>query len=103
MHNAKEDTAIYDCIKTIRDKTPQAALFEQLAEEHVEAANRCLKMARIIRGESPTPATRQETMLELLEEETDVDLCRYVLHLQAYDKKQFEYKAQRWSRRLQEV
>lgn len=40
----------------------EAALLEQLAEECAELAHVALKMARIIRGENPTPKTLDETL-----------------------------------------
>lgn len=52
-----------------------AALLEQTAEECVELAHACLKMARIIRKENPTPAAYEEMMAKIEEETADVYIC----------------------------
>lgn len=43
----------------IIDEIGEAACLEQLAEEAAELAQAALKMARIIRGENPTPLTKE--------------------------------------------
>jgi NTP pyrophosphatase (non-canonical NTP hydrolase) len=55
------------------------ATLEQLAEECTELAQAALKMARLHRGENPTPVTEQEALDHLLEEAGDVHLCLSVL------------------------
>ena len=45
---------------------------EQLAEEAAELAHAALKLARILRGESPTPAGEAESRERLIEEIADV-------------------------------
>lgn len=41
-------------------KLPKAALLEQAAEEAAELAQACLKLARVYRGENPTPVTEEK-------------------------------------------
>ena len=51
------------------------AMLEQAAEECTEMAQACLKLARIMRGENPTPMTRKEAEENLAEEVADVCIC----------------------------
>ena len=60
-------------------KLGRAAVLEQLAEEAAEVAQAALKMARIIRGENPTPKTACEAAEALEEEMADVIVCMRVL------------------------
>lgn len=48
---------------------------EQTAEEASELAQACLKLARKLRGENPTPKTEQECITSLNEEMADVMIC----------------------------
>ena len=57
------------------DLIGKPAAYEMLAEECSELAHAALKMARILRGENPTPKTEEEMERKLLEEATDVELC----------------------------
>lgn len=50
-------------------------LLEQLAEEACELGQAALKLARKIRGESPTPKTEEELIESLTEEIADVEVC----------------------------
>lgn len=83
----------------MRDKIGTAAMYEQLAEESAELCKAALKMARIIRGENPTPVTSRQAAGDLLEEYTDVIICAneigllYNEGLAAYKQKRFK---QRW-------
>lgn len=52
----------------------EAAMLEQLAEECAELGKAALKLARIDRGENPTPIKREEALKELTEEAADVSL-----------------------------
>ena len=52
-----------------------AALLEQTAEECVELAHACLKLARIIRQENPTPAAYEDVVANIEEETADVYIC----------------------------
>ena len=51
------------------------ALLEQCAEECSEFAQACLKMARKMRDENPTPKTKGELWENINEEAADVELC----------------------------
>lgn len=50
----------------------EAATLEQLAEECSELAKAALKLARIERGENPTPVTQSQAIDDLIEEYSDV-------------------------------
>ena len=51
------------------------ALLEQTAEECTEMAHACLKMARKLRDENPTPMSAESCLEKLTEETADVMLC----------------------------
>lgn len=51
------------------------ALLEQTAEECCELAHACLKMARKLRDENPTPKSVEDIRDELVEEMADVNVC----------------------------
>ena len=55
------------------------AMLEQCAEECSELAHACLKMARWIRDENPTPVDFETAEANLLEEMADVYLCIHEL------------------------
>lgn len=57
------------------------AMLEQLAEECAELGKAALKMARIFRRENPTPVTREDAEIALIEEYTDVIQCTQELGL----------------------
>ena len=59
----------------MRDRIGDAAMYEQLAEECAELGQAALKMARILRGENPTPVTEDEASAMVLEEAADVLIC----------------------------
>ena len=59
----------------MRDKIGTAAMYEQLAEESAELCKAALKMARIIRGENPTPVTEARVSAMIIEEAADVWNC----------------------------
>jgi NTP pyrophosphatase (non-canonical NTP hydrolase) len=77
------------------EKIGEPAMLEQLAEESVELAKACLKLARKLRGENPTPKSKAECQRELLEEFTDVIQCSRELKLQP-DEEQIEEKRLRF-------
>ena len=52
-----------------------AALLDQTAEECVELAHACIKLARIIRQENPTPAAYEDVVASIEEETADVYIC----------------------------
>ena len=83
----------------------EPALLEQLAEKCSELAQAALKLARLERGENPTPKTEAECVENLLEELGDVNLCMSVveanrgIHIRclSVDKKA------RWANRIREA
>jgi hypothetical protein len=93
---------VNECSKEIKQKVSEAALYEQLAEECVELAHAALKLARIKRGENPTPVSAEEAMDAVMEEYTDLRLVAYVLEI-GWDVEVFEQKLLRWHKRLGEV
>lgn len=57
------------------DEIGEPAALELLAEECTELAHAALKLARIKRGENPTPTTEEEAIDNLIEEMADVGIC----------------------------
>ena len=90
---------------SVVEKIGVSALLEQTAEECCELAHACLKMARKLRDENPTPRQIEDIRDELVEEMADVELCLIEL-----DKAGIidcdevlsvcEYKEKRWHDRL---
>lgn len=80
------------------------ACLEQLAEEAAELAQAALKLARIHRGENPTPVTPSVAGGNLAEEAADVLLCLKVLSsempLQDFVPGIMNQKLDRWIQRL---
>lgn len=68
---------------SILDAIGVPAMYEMLAEEATELAHAAQKMARIQRGENPTPVTEEEARENLTEEFTDVIQCALELGLEA--------------------
>lgn len=62
----------------IMEEIGEPAVLEQLTEECSELSKAALKLARILREESPTPVTRAEARAALAEEKEDVMNCLYV-------------------------
>jgi len=83
----------------IKDTLSEAALCEQLAEECGELAHACLKKARKIRGENPTPLTENDIDDMIEEEFTDVMLVCNMLGL-SIDFGTYYKKIDRWADRL---
>ena len=71
-------------MKTIVERIGKPALLEQTAEECTEFAHACLKEARRLRGENPTPKTTPECWLAINEELTDLQLCMELLEGAGY-------------------
>lgn len=90
-------------------KLPKAALLEQAAEEAAELAQACLKLARIYRGENPTPVTEDKATSNLEEEAADVYLCLSALNEVGYNLSfdalydRMSAKLDRWAQRLEEA
>ena len=57
------------------EKIGNAAMLEQTAEECAELAHACLKYARALRRENPTPKPMNEVITNIEEETADVSLC----------------------------
>lgn len=93
---------VMDPVMMIGCKLSKAALLEQLAEECSELSKESLKLARILRGENPTPLVSEDVTPNLIEEFTDVMLVSRVLGLNI-DQKQMNYKKNRWLGRLEEA
>lgn len=82
------------------------AMLEGLAEEATELAQAALKLARVIRGENPTPVTIEAARSRLTEETADV-----LLYLQEVRENHritlqeiseiMTVKRQRWAARLE--
>lgn len=83
------------------DKIGDAAMYEQLAEESSELCKAALKMARIIRGENPTPVTEMQARQDLIEEYTDVLLCADEFGLM-WDEGLAEVKQERFKKRWED-
>ena len=71
-------------MKTIVDRIGKPALLEQTAEECTELAHACLKEARRLRGENPTPKSTPECWLAISEELADLQLCMELLEGAGY-------------------
>ena len=92
----------------IIDSIGLPAMLEQLAEECSELAQASLKYARLLRGDNPTPKTRQECLESLTEEMADVELCNSLLMGGDYVDfdavmEMIEVKDKRWHERLREA
>lgn len=82
----------------IRLQIGEAAALEQLAEECTELAQACLKKARILRKENPTPTTIEEADRAIKEEKQDVLNCIMVHGTEDINR----LKLKRWCRRILE-
>ena len=91
---------------SIVEKIGVSALLEQTAEECCELAHACLKMARKLRDENPTPKSVEDIRDELSEEMADVAVCLNMIkwHTDITDRReQFVLETQkehRWYDRL---
>ena len=85
----------------------EPALLEQLAEECSELAQAALKLARLERGENPTPKAKIDCEAALMEEIADVHLCLGVIssHFECYNKLDYIEisKRERWVQRIREA
>lgn len=86
----------------------EPALLEQLAEECSELEQAALKLARLERGESPTPKAPGQCLTALIEEVADVKLCVSVVE-KSRDLNAgriadiVELKEERWAQRIREA
>lgn len=90
----------HDNIQYVINRVPMVALYEQMAEEAVELAHAALKLARIARGENPTPVTLYEATGNLVEELADLALVVEVIGY-GPDPELMEDKLRRWRERLE--
>ena len=79
----------------------EPAMLEMLDEELVECAHEALKLARVKRGENPTPRTEKEVRESLREEWTDAVQCAKELSLDV-NWNQIEVKKKRFEERWRE-
>ena len=85
--------------RSISSRTSKASQYEQLAEECMELASVCMKMARKFRGESPTPESFIDIRKQIIEEYTDVRLVSDVCDIKL-DMDLMVNKTNRWYERL---
>ena len=92
----------------ILDSIGLPALLEQLAEECGELTQAALKLARLRRGENPTPKTEMQCIAGLTEEIADVELCISILMIAGHVNSDtvmdtIDVKERRWRKRIQEA
>lgn len=85
----------------IRQKLGDAACYEQLAEEASELSHAALKMARVLRGENPTPVDYETAKRNVIEEYSDVNVAARALMIFP-DDLTMQRKAERWLNRIEE-
>lgn len=85
----------------IRGKIGDAACYEQLAEEASELSHAALKMARVLRGENPTPVDYETAKRSVIEEYSDVNVAARTLMIFP-DELTMQRKAERWLNRIEE-
>jgi len=98
MKQSKPMRVISANTKKCRELIPEAALYEQLAEECCELAQVCLKKARKIRNENYTPVSNDKIDADIIEEFSDVMLVTSTLKLKS-DPVIMAKKATRWVKR----
>ena len=86
----------------INERIGRAAMLEQMGEEAAELAKAALKLARVLRGENPTPTTKEEAEKDLIAEFTDVQHCAGELKLET-DWRQINAKNRRFKQRMDEM
>ena len=64
----------------VSDQIGIPALLEQTAEECMELAHACLKLARILRKENPTPCYGMDVVKNVNEEAADILVCLDALY-----------------------
>lgn len=90
----------------IIDSIGLPAVLEQLAEECSELAQASLKYARLLRGDNPTPKTKEQCIDDLTEEIADVLLCINILYYSEIINEDhivdiMNSKLARWKKRLE--
>ena len=89
-------------VNYIRSKVSTTDMLVQVAEECNELSAAVLKLIRKLNKDNPTPKSEREIIASIQEEMTDVFLCIDVLGGMYIDKKQYNYKLNRWVERLKE-
>lgn len=93
----------FEKLRYVQNNLETPAQYEQLAEECVELAHACLKLARIFRGENPTPADVVDVGEKIYEEVADVLLHMKVIGLEEANLQARQLrKLERWYQRLKE-
>lgn len=95
------ENTLFGRLIRIRMMIPEAALYEQLAEECCELAQACSKKARKLRNENYTPKSMSEIDGDLIEEYTDVYLSALVCNIKM-DYDILNTKLDRWIERNSE-
>ena len=85
----------------VRRKLGDPACYEQLAEESSELSHAALKMARVLRGENPTPVDYETAKRAVIEEYSDVNVAALAL-LIFPDTLTMQRKSERWIDRIME-
>lgn len=96
----EEDTLTTDSA-FVMGALPMATRAEALAEESSELAHAALKLARVLRGENPTPKTQDEAVSHLRDEFDDVVVASAALGL-SVQRGHIREKAARWRKRIEE-
>lgn len=91
----------------IIDEIGTPAMLEQTAEEAIELAHACLKLARKLRGQNPTPVKTCDLYEAIMSEWADVDVCITELSRLLWWDDSFvsaveDFKMNRWEARLNE-
>ena len=91
----------------IIDTIGEPAMLEQTAEEAIELAHACLKLARKLRAENPTPIKACDLYEAIMSEWADVDVCITELTRLPWWDNSFvsaveDFKMNRWERRIDE-
>lgn len=103
LKNAKNDIELSRMtFGEIREVVGLPALYEGLAEEATELAHAALKIARILRGENPTPSGPEEARNATIEEFTDLIIYADVLGILC-DPEIYSWKRDRMDRRIREA
>lgn len=95
-------------INEIMERIGLPAMMEMLGEEGAEMTHACLKFARCLRGENPTPKTEKECRDALVEEVADVQLVIDLLTVSgiidnAKVRSRMMQKLLRWLDRMEEA
>lgn len=91
-------------MKEILESIGLPAVLEGTAEECSELTKACLKLARKLRGENPTPVSMEELVDNLMEEMADVKVCLKVLNENYQIDQELETtKTYRWLNRIRKA